>query len=304
MSRPLHRRNLAGALAVVVAASSWGTWPIIVHAVSKVGVVPPALFSAVLMGVMTLASLPVAFVDRKKERATAFEWALVAWLGISDALNVYCFFGAYRHTTVAVAVLTHYLTPLFVALVAPVFLRDRIRPAIYGCVLVALCGLTLLLRPWSDQLSPSDIRGASLGAASALFYASNVIVNKRVSRAFSAGELMFFHGVVATPLLMWMVPTGDVAAADPHALRWVVLASLGPGAFAGILFVWGLQRISASIASSLTYLEPLVAVFLGATVLHQMLPWTSAIGALLVLGSTYVALIGANRAPEETPSVS
>jgi len=293
-----RHRQLVGALVVAFAAASWGTWPVIVHAVGKVGYVSAAVFSAVLMAVMTLASLPVALVDRKRVRASVGEWALVAWLGVSDALNVFCFFGAYRHTSVAVAVLTHYLTPLFVALAAPIFLRDRFRAEIGACVVVALAGLTLLLRPWGEGLSASDIRGASLGAASAAFYASNVIVNKRMARAFSAGELMFFHGLVATPLLGWMVPTTEWASVNMAALKWVALAALGPGAASGILFVWGLQRIPASVASSLTYLEPLVAVALGAVVLGQTLGWTSALGALLVLGSTYIALRGAEKLPE------
>lgn len=285
-----RHRNAVGFIAVAFAASSWGTWPLIVRTISKTGTVSPSLFSAVLMLVMTVASFPVALLTRTKVKASLFEWGLLAWLGVADALNVFCFFAAYKHTTVAIAVLTHYLTPLFVALLAPLVLRDRFQRSAWGFALVALVGLGLLLRPWSQSFSAADARGACFGAASAVFYASNVLVNKRISKVFSAGELMFLHGLVATPLLLLMVPSASWTEASPTALSWVALASLGPGAMSGILFVWGLAKIPAATAASLTYLEPLVAVLVGATLLGESMPPIALLGAVLVLGSTYGAL--------------
>ena len=49
----------------------------------------------------------------------------MAWLGVGDALNAYFFFEAYQRTSVAIAVLTHYLAPLFIAIGAPLLLRER-----------------------------------------------------------------------------------------------------------------------------------------------------------------------------------
>src|SRR5689334_20176885 len=95
---------------------------------------------------VAIALLPAAL------RAPAIRWdraarGLLALNAIFDAINVLTFFGAMDHTTVAVAVLTHYLTPILVALAAPHIDGVRV-PGAGVAALVATTGLTLVLEPW------------------------------------------------------------------------------------------------------------------------------------------------------------
>ena len=245
------------------------------------------------MAVLTLASLPVMLRDRLRVRPTLGQWAGVAWLGVGDALNVVLFFAAYQRTTVAIAVLTHYLTPIFVAVAAPLVVREKARLRTFGAVAVAFAGLVLLLEPWRVGLGRNDIVGAALGAGSAVFYASNVLVNKRLVRSFSGSEMMFFHGLVATPLLFALVPTHEYALVSRSALVVVMLGALGPGALCGLLFVWGLRRVAASHASVLTLLEPFVAVLLAAAVMGERVGLVSLVGGALILGGALLVVTGA-----------
>src|SRR4051812_8162137 len=118
-----ERRRASGYALVAIAACGWGTWPLIL----KHAPMPSALQSVILMAVLTAASLPVMIRDRVRVRAAPRHWALVGWLGISDAMNVALFFAAYQRTSVAIAVLTHYLTPILVALAAPLVVREKAR---------------------------------------------------------------------------------------------------------------------------------------------------------------------------------
>lgn len=266
----------------------WGTWPVILRHAPM----PAALQSAVLMAVLTLASLPVMLRDRVGVRPSRAQWLGVAWLGIGDALNVVLFFAAYQRTTVAIAVLTHYLTPIFVALAAPFVLGEKARLRTFGAVAVAFFGLVLLLEPWRVGLGRNDVVGAALGAGSAVFYASNVLVNKRLVAAFSGSEMMFFHGVVATPLLFALVPASEYALVSPHALGIVMLGALGPGALGGLLFVWGLRRVAAAHASVLTLLEPFVAVLLAAALMGERLGIVACCGGTLILAGAILVVTG------------
>ena len=124
----------------------------------------------------------------------------------------------------------------------------------------------LLLAPWSAERHPADLVGAAFGVASALCYATNVLVSKRLVPVFSGSEMALYHGFVALPLLVLLVPIGAwaaVAAGRAGVARGA--ASLVPGAVCGLLWVWGLRSVRASHASNLTLLEPLVAT-LGASV--------------------------------------
>ena len=280
---------------VACAASLWGTWPVILRNAPM----PAALQSAVLMAVLTLASMPVMLRDRVRAKPTLAQWLGVAWLGIGDALNVVLFFAAYQRTTVAIAVLTHYLTPIFVAVAAPFVLGEKARARTFGAVAVAFFGLVLLLEPWRVGLGRNDVVGAALGAGSAVFYASNVLVNKRLVTAFSGSEMMFFHGLVATPLLFALVPTSEYALVSHHALAVVMLGALGPGALGGLLFVWGLRRIAASHASVLTLLEPFVAVLLAAAVMGERLGIVAFCGGALILTGGLLVVTGRPLAPAD-----
>jgi drug/metabolite transporter (DMT)-like permease len=279
---------------VALAASSWGTWGIFLRRVERIAPLPSALETMVVMAVITLVTgLAVAgerirfhgssTTLRAESRASWKVRAWVGWLGVGDALNVLLFFAAYKRT-IAVAVLTHYLTPLFVAITAPLVLRERLTSRTATAVAVSLAGLGLMLVP-AEAGAPSVAvwTSAALGAGSAVFYASNILVNKYVASAFSTNETMFWHGVVATPLLAAFVPRAAWAAANCHAVALLAAVAIGPGALGGIAFVWGLRRIPAAHASTLTLLEPLVSVALGAAVLGERLGILGLMGGAAIL---------------------
>ncbi len=289
MSEARRARIFTGYALVAVAAASWGTWPLILRPAEAIAPMAPALESLVMMAVLVAISGPMSLADRVPRRATRGEWAAVAWLGVSDALNVLLFFAAYQTTGVAIAVLTHYLTPIFVAIAAPFVLAEKPGLRTYAAVALSFAGLVLLLEPWSTDGRAGELLGAALGAGSAFFYASNVLVNKRLTGAFSGSELMFFHGLVALPVLVLFVPHEAWAHLDLRALSIVAAGAVGPGALAGLFFVWGLRRIAASHASTLTLLEPLVAVVLAALVFHERLaPLALVGGGLIVAGAGLV----------------
>ena len=275
-----------GYVLVAAAASGWGLWPLILRHAEM----PATLQSAVMMTVLMVVSIPMMLRDRVRVRARPVHWLGVGWLGLADALNVVLFFAAYQRTSVAVAVLTHYLTPVFVAVAAPLFLGERPQARTFGSVAVSFAGLPLMLQPWDKGLGPGDLVGAALGAGSAVFYASNVIVNKRLAPVFSASELMFFHGFVAVPFLWAVVPAGALAETPTASLAVVAVGALGPGALGGLMFVWGLRRIAASHASVLTLLEPFVAVAIAALCFGQRLGNAQIVGGMLILTGAVVVI--------------
>jgi drug/metabolite transporter (DMT)-like permease len=292
-----ERRRASGYALVAIAACGWGTWPLIL----KHAPMPSALQSVILMAVLTAASLPVMIRDRVRVRAAPRHWALVGWLGISDAMNVALFFAAYQRTSVAIAVLTHYLTPILVALAAPLVVREKARARTFAAVAIAFVGLVMLLEPWRAGLGREDVVGAALGAGSAVFYASNVLVNKRLVDVFSGSELMFFHGLVATPLLCALVPAGAWTDVPPRAFVIVLAGAIGPGALGGLLFVWGLHRVPASHASVLALLEPLVAVMIATAVMRETLGVVPIAGGAAILAGAVIAIgIGYNRRRDGT----
>ena len=283
----------AGYAMVAIAACSWGTWRYILLAAERLAPgLDPRVEGAVVMLVTTLFAFAALALEKRDARARrrALDWAGVAWLGVADALNVVLLFVAYSKTSVPIAVTTHYLAPILVAALAPLVLRERAHPATWLAVAGGFVGLALLLRPWSSALGATDVLGAVAGASSAVFYASNVLVNRRLVMRFSAIELMAYHGVIATPLLFALAPVHELSRLNLGATLVLIGGGIGPGAIAGILFILALARIRAARAATLTLLEPLVAVGIAVVAFGVRLAPISWAGAAMVLGGAAVAM--------------
>jgi drug/metabolite transporter (DMT)-like permease len=175
VSRPLDpsARARCGYAGIVLSAASWGTWSFFLRRAGAGQSVASVLCSLVVMSTIALLLCPLALraTRRRSEPRVRSEWVLLGVFGVTDALNCGLFFSALATTSVAVAVLTHYLAPLFVAIGAPLLLGEPRRPGTLPAVLLGLSGLTLVEPMTALALAvflwrePLDVLGLAGGAA-------------------------------------------------------------------------------------------------------------------------------------------
>ncbi len=277
-------RGRATSYALVMgAAVSWGTWSLMLRPAARLGPLAPELVPVVIQTVMSLVLVPLGLRERPGAPRSPRAWALLAALALSSALNNWLFFRAMSLTTLAVAVLTHSLAPVLVTALAPWLFGERASRRTWVCLLGALAGLTLLLEPWQSP-ARGLVAGAAAGAGSAVFYAFNMIAQKRLAGAFGPCEAVGYQTAMGVPLLALLVPSGGWSLTAGQAAL-VGLAGLGPGAAASLAFIVGLRRLPASHTATLVLLEPLVAVLLGVLVWHEPLTPVGALGGLVLFGA-------------------
>jgi drug/metabolite transporter (DMT)-like permease len=309
MTRPVN--DVTGALFLVVAATLWGCWSIVFRSAEALSVAPLPASSetAVVFMTVLVAMGPLAVVARRRQRrqlATGAvgmrlparsrrDWSLLLALGVTDAVNALCFFQAMQQTTVAIAVLCHYLTPVLVAVWSPLVLGERRRVSTLVALVVALSGLVLLLQPWVG-LSAGDVAGAGLASLSAVFYAATVFIGKGLSGRFNPFEVTAWSKLTSVPVLVVAaLLMSDGLAVEARPLLALVAGGVVCGALPALLFYAGLQRLQASQASVLTLVEPLVAVMVGVTVWGEPLNALGMLGgALVLLGAVIIARVGAS----------
>ncbi len=267
---------------IAIAASLWGTWSLFFRPAERMQRIAPALEAFIVFAVILIAVAPGAWRDRPAARRSTSAWLAIAVLGAGDAINALLFFKAMQVTSLAIAVLSHYLAPVLIATGAPFVLGERLRGGTLLALGVALGGLVLLLEPWHAETGGA-VAGAILGGGSAVFYATNILITKRIQHLFSPREILAWHMPVALVVLALCMPAGGFAIGLVPLLL-VAAAALLIGALAGVLFLSGLFRVDASRAAVLTLLEPTVAVFIGALVWHEHLGPIGLVGAVLVLG--------------------
>lgn len=262
---------------VTLAAASWGTWSLFLRPTG----LPPSVTSPILFAVMGLVALPFAL------RGPAVAWdrrklLLIVGNTAFDVLNILTFFAAIDVTTVAIAVLSHYVAPILIALAAPRIDKIPSR-GIAPAALVALAGLVIILEPWSTPADGAAL-GAGLGVVSACCYAGNMFVVRRLAIEVGASKAMSYHSllgaVILAPLLV--VYPGTIAVADAGLL---VAGAATIGAGSGVMFAIGVARIGSARAAVLTFAEPLVAVAVGVLVWAEPLRPLAIVGGALVLGA-------------------
>lgn len=275
MLAPRSRASL-----VAIAAVIWGFWPLFLASSGLTGRQSALVVFAVMALPAPFVFSRVAWRDR---RATL---ALVA-VGVLDAGNVIFYFWALERGPVVVAVLTHYLAPLLVALLSPWLLREQLSRRALWASPVILGGLALVVGP--GQSDAALLTGAA-GAASAACYAVLVICSKRAAVAWSPLAVTALHAPVALAVVGVCFGTTALPVRLDPGLAVMIAGALLCGLIAAILFNKGLRTVPAHLAGVLTYLEPLVAAGVGIVWMKQPLGALGAVGAALMLaGGVWVA---------------
>lgn len=85
-------------------------------------------------------------------------------------------FQAYKLSTVAIATLCHYMAPVLVMLLSPIFFKEKLTGLKMLCIAAAVAGIVLV----SGLTGGSSVHlsGVLMGLLSACFYASVIIMNK------------------------------------------------------------------------------------------------------------------------------
>jgi DME family drug/metabolite transporter len=262
-------------LLVAGAASSWGLWSVVLRPTG----LPSTVTSPLIFVLMCAWMLPLALRGAPVVWTRRTIW-LLAGNALCDGLNVLTFFAALDRTTVAIAVITHYAAPVIVAVAAPRIDGVRVRHAV-PAALVALAGLAVMLEPWRDA---AGWDGAALGLASAVFYAGNVFVVRRLTGEIGPVRVMAYHSI-GSALLLLPFGIGGFAAVELGDLGILAVGTLTIGALAGIAYLRGLTGIGATRAALLTFCEPVVAVVVGTLVWGEPLRAPALAGAALVIGA-------------------
>jgi DME family drug/metabolite transporter len=293
----LNRWNLA----VAGLAASWGFVSVI-----AAGVDLPASALVFWRCVIAALTVPALVLIVRRQRLLVVEQQRPQVLGLAClvALHWALLFETLKLASVAVAILTVYTAPIFLAVLAPLLLpeaRSRIglvplAVSAPGIALIALGG------EGGASVDPAAI-GTGLGAG--ITYALLVIWTKSLVHNIAPVAVAFWsYAIVGLLVLPFALASGGFL---PHGVEWVYMLALGAllTAAAGVVYMRALKDVTAQAAGLLAYLDPVSASFLAWAILGQDLGWQVIVGGLAVLadGALVVLYEDVPEASLEIPSV-
>jgi drug/metabolite transporter (DMT)-like permease len=204
-------------------------------------------------------------------------------LGFVSLLNTFTFFYAFKNTTIANAVLTHYTAPVIVAFLAPFFLREKITKKIILVIILASIGLWIMLDGFS--LKKDETMGILAGLVSGVAYAFIVIFLRLHSLKFNPLILAFFTNITIAILLAPFIREMPLHASWSFLFVGIIHSTIAP-----VLYYKGLQYVNANRAAVIGYLEPVCAIILSMLLLKEIPGVHSVIGGILVIFSGILTL--------------
>lgn len=276
--------KITGYLYVAIAAIIWGSNGVIVNRVLYNAYT--IAFFRVLFGSLTL--LPVVLLTRKHEMISAARaWKIMLSLGLLLALGWGLFFHSMKLIPIANAVFLNYTAPIFVALLAPLFLKEKLEKVTLPALAISTAGILIILFQQNLQVSDLNLLGVILGILSGLTYAGFIILSKRALSGFSSQVVAFYSYSVATIFLFPSVIGTDLSIDLPSWILLLVLGVFNTG-FAVTIYFKGLGMVKAQKAVVFTYFEPASAVVFGFLFLAQQPTPLMFIGGFLIIIAGYI----------------
>ncbi|MGD0165692.1 MAG: DMT family transporter [Gaiellaceae bacterium] len=215
-------------------------------------------------------------------------WTLL--LGPGLALLWFCSFEAMKLSSVAVAVLATYTSPIFLAVLAPIFLPERLSRAVLVALPIALAGLALIALEsnGSGHVRPLAIL---VGVSGAFLLAILVIIQKRIVRDVNPVGFSFWIDLFALVALVPVLPFAGRVLPSAGELGYLALVGVVFTALSGFAWLLLLRHVTAQAMAFLSYLEPVSASLLAWLILGQRLGAAVAVGGVLVLAAGAIVVI-------------
>lgn len=287
-------------LLVIFAGVCWGVISLFSQTLSGLGLSSPqitacrCIIASIVLGLFLLVFDREGFKIRIKDI-----WMFMGSGILSIAFFNVCYFACMNECNVSIACVLLYTAPCFVTVMARIFFKELLTARKMICLVVAFAGCALVVGLGSGEGGASPF-GIAVGLGSGIGYALYSIFGgvalKRYKPATFTFYTFLFAALVMTPISQ---PLEIASLATSNAFALVVMIALA--VMCTVIpfgcYTIGLQHLEASKASIMAFVEPLVALLVGAFVFHDSLTLLNGVGIICILGAVLVL----NLAPADKP---
>lgn len=277
---------IAGGVAVAVTAVSAAA--ILVRLADA-----PAIAIAMWRNVIACAVLGPAWLLTRKSLPTGRVLTVCLASGAMLAAHFGLWISSLGYTSVAASVVLVCTQPVFVAVLARIFLKEPTSVMAWSGILVAVGGTAVI--SVDGAVGESAMFGNLLAIGGAITVAFYVLLG-RVARGSGLSLLSYAVVVYATAgAILWAVALKSetpITGFSPTTWAWILAIGVGPQVLGHTLFNWALRWMKASTLSSTILVEPVLSTILALLLLGEVPGALTLGGGLIVLGGVGLVIRG------------
>lgn len=280
-------------LKLILISATFGTVGLFTHFIplSSAAIV---FYRALLGGAFIVAMIKLSGKD-VNIKSMRDNLVVLVFTGFFMALNWVLQFEAFKVSSVAIGTVCYNMMPIFLLIIASFVFNERITLKSGICILVATIGVILVSNVINVGIKSHEVLGCVYGILGAIFYALIVTFNRKLNQiethdkvifqfAFSALIMAIYVGLIEKKsfFIDSSLPRNEIILGIASML---ILSFLHTG-FCYVHYFNAVSRLKAETVAILTYIDPVVALFLSYFVLKEDMTALQFLGAVLILGST------------------
>ncbi|WP_298256012.1 DMT family transporter [uncultured Litoreibacter sp.] len=193
-------------------------------------------------------------------------------------------FAAIAIAPLAQVVAIEFTSPIWVALLAPIFLAERLTSLRIAVAILGFIGVLVVVRP---DVSNLDL-GSMLAAGSAIGFAGSAIATKKLTQHHSITCILFWlalmQAVFGITIAGW---DGHLAWPSSQLIPWVIVVSC-TGLSAHFCLTTALSHAPAVVVMPMDFGRLPIVALLGVAIFHEAFdPWVL-VGAAIIFGANYL----------------
>ena len=291
----LRLAAIPGVVLIAVAATMWGTDPIIRKTMGVGTSATTIVFGEhVILVALTLPLLLPALRAVSRAGWRYVLAAVVVGAGASAVATILFTDALIGHADFITPVVIQKIQPFVAVGGAALLLGERPRARFAWLFLPALAGFWLVNQPSPLHPSAKGIVVIAEATGAAVLWAMGTVLGRYLSRELEFQHVLslrFFFGLIGSAIALPVM--GASAYSNGHDSLLILYLALVTGLLALALYYYGLQRTPAMLSSLAELTYPAVAVIAGIYAYGQHLTWSQWVGVGVIL--TAVTLLPVQR---------
>ncbi|WP_439572971.1 DMT family transporter [Phreatobacter sp.] len=205
--------------------------------------------------------------------------------GVLVVITAFLFFYALATLPLAEAITLTFLSPLFLAVLAALILKEPIPARVFGAIVIGFVGMIVIVAGKIGGGVFDMVRALGIAAAvsSALAYAANLVLLRKRAQTDPFGLIILFQNLV--PLIL-ITPFAWAVWEVPELRSWILFLGIGVLGLAGHLcIVWAFKHANAGPLGVIEYTALIWSAGLGFAFFGEVPGLATWAGAALIIGA-------------------